>query len=102
MRFDSLITLIKHEDPEEPDKFGNLIPVEIKTDVFAHKQSITRNEFYLAVEQDLKVEYVFIINAIEYNGENELEFNGDRYGILRVYEVDGYNVELTVARQVGV
>lgn len=79
---------------------------EIKENVikiFARKKSLTRNEFYSAYGVGLRPNYIFVIHTSEYkladignNRATHVRFNGQLYEIVRAFEVDRFNTELTV------
>jgi len=65
---------------------GDAIPTETKTTVLCGVKSITRTEHYQAAAHGLKPELVFVVNKYEYEGQKEVEFEGERYNVLRTYE----------------
>ncbi len=77
------IILIKKAAKE--DELGNQIPVEERTKVLCKVSSIGSNEFYNAAVSDLKPEIKFIIHDFEYEGQKEIEFEGQRYKIMRTF-----------------
>lgn len=69
-----------------------------KRDVFARMASIGMTEFYQANAQDIHPEAKFILaDYLDYNGETLLDWNGQRYRILRTYRT-GQELELVVVR----
>lgn len=69
-----------------------------KRDVFARMASIGMTEFYQANAQDIHPEAKFILaDYLDYNGETLLDWNGQRYHILRTYRT-GQELELVVVR----
>lgn len=84
--------------------------VEIKENtvkIFAKKKSATRSEFYAAYGVGLKPQYVFSMMPAEFKLGNvtvddktysatHIRHNGVTYEIVRTYEVDIYNLEVTV------
>ena len=85
----------------ELDDVGNQIPVETRTTVLCKKETAGRNEFYNAAAAGHKAEYVFVIHGYEYNGEALLEFADTRYKVIRTYQTDFEEIELTVERVIG-
>lgn len=85
----------------ELDDIGNQIPVETRTTVLCKKQSAGRNEFYNAAAAGHRPEFVFVIHGYEYSGESLLEFESNRYNVIRTYQTDFEEIELTVERVVG-
>lgn len=83
MTFDHELYLIGYEEGD--NGLGNPIRRPIKRAVLCDWQSITRSEHYQAAAHGLRPEIVFIINRHEYHGEREVEFEGRRYQVVRVY-----------------
>jgi len=67
------------------DEYGIPKKEEKRTTVLCKVQSVGRNEFYGAATSGLKPEVVFIIHGYEYNGEKEVEFEGEKYRVIRTY-----------------
>ena len=68
-------------------------------EVWADKQSATRQEFYFVVVVNRRNEERFVVKTIDYAGEEELEYNGDIYDIVRTYQPSLDRVELTCERR---
>lgn len=92
------ITLIKQVIVE--DELGNQIPSEEEKTILCKLQSIGRNEFYSASTAGLRPEKTFIIHGYEYESETLLEFNGDRYTVIRTYAKDFEEIELVCERKI--
>ena len=69
----------------EEDEIGQQIPVETRTQILCKVKSIGRSEFYDAAMTGLKPEIVFVIHEAEYGEEREVEFEGERYKVIRAY-----------------
>lgn len=80
------------------DEYGIPKKEEKRTTVLCKVQSVGRNEFYGAATSGLKPEVVFIIHGYEYNGEKEVEFEGEKYRVIRTYSTDFEEIELTCER----
>ena len=66
--------------------------------VFCGLRSIGMKEFYEASARDFYPEMVFLLaDYLDYDGEQLVEHNGQRYRVLRTYRT-GQNLELTVTR----
>lgn len=76
------------------NSIGAFIPVKTKRMVYCDVRSITRAEWYDAGRQGLKPDYSFVMFAPDYQGENELLFNGVRYSIYRTYLAQNETIEL--------
>jgi SPP1 family predicted phage head-tail adaptor len=83
MTYDHELTLISQIITE--DAIGNQVPVETETIILCNLKSVVRAEFYSAAAAGLKPEVVFVVHECEYNGEQLVEFEGKRYGVLRTY-----------------
>lgn len=71
--------------------------------VYAKKKSLTRNEFYSAYGVGLRPSYIFVIHTYEYKladvgsyRATHIRHNGQLYEIVRAYEVDRFNTEITI------
>lgn len=75
------------------------IPVltETKTTVWADKLSAKRTEYYAANAAGIRVDIVFSVNADDYTGQTEVEWNSTKYNVVRSYAVGRGRVELTCA-----
>ena len=64
---------------------GDKTETEIKTGVFASKESIRQSEFYQSMSTGLRPEIMFVIWNCEYSGETKLEYDSKSYNIIRTY-----------------
>lgn len=96
--YDFELTLIGAEGYVK-DKNGNHIPQMKKTTVLCDLKSVTRSEFYSAAQAGLNPEQVFEINGFEYSGESEIEFEGERYSVVRTYRPSFEKMELACERK---
>lgn len=97
---DATITLIGESFTK--NDIGIAVATETKTEVFCSVRSVSRNDFYRAGEIGLALSYVFITNPVNYSGEQLLEYNGERYGIVRTYQPSLDRLELYAGYKVGV
>ncbi|HZK24526.1 MAG TPA: phage head closure protein [Oscillospiraceae bacterium] len=70
----------------EEDEIGQQIPVKTRTQILCKVKSIGRSEFYDAAMTGLKPEIVFVIHEAEYGEEREVEFEEQKYKVLRTYK----------------
>ena len=83
------------------DDYGDPVITEVARDVFAKLGSIGQKEFYQAHAVGLQPELKFILaDYLEYSYEPLVEYEGQRYRILRTYR-KGQQLELTVYREVN-
>ncbi len=69
------------------DEIGNMTPALTSSKkCYAKTQSVRTNEFYSAVEIGMTPSVEFVIKKLNYNGEQEIEWNGRRYSVIRVVE----------------
>ena len=89
----------------QPDERGVMRDIETSRTVFANVKSATSAEFFKAKEQGLKAAFVFTIWSSEYDGEEIVEFNNQRFQVYRTYITGNGNVdciELHCQSKVGV
>lgn len=83
------------------DEIGQQIPVETSKTVFADVQSISQNEFFKAGQTGFKPQHKILIWCFEYDGENAVELNGERYTIYRTFLRTDEKIELYLTQKVG-
>lgn len=96
---DSVITLIKKSYTRNSD--GALEETESSRDVFCEVSSIGRNEFYSAAQAGLDVQLVFRTNPVNYEEEDTLEYDGQRYSITRTYKASLDTLEIYAGYAAG-
>lgn len=84
------------------DELGYPIATEAEYETFCQVGSVTRAEFFNAGKAGLVPEYVFTVNAVEYDGQTEVEYEGKRYTIYRTYRTDEDMMELYAEYRSGV
>lgn len=96
--FDHQLTLIDRytttRDENDIEK-----PTETRILVYCKVLSVGSSETYLARQSDIFLSKKFAIHSFEYTGEKEVEFEGKRYNVVRVYGDDLNEVELTCEAQ---
>lgn len=85
-----------------PDAIGQLVPEEIRREVFCNLSSVSASEWFEAGRAGLKAEYRATIFAPDYGGETIAELDGVRYGIYRTYVGRDEALELYLERKAGV
>lgn len=93
---ESVITLIS----EDTSAHGvHERPTETTREVFCQINSVTRSEFYSALNVGIRPELVFRLSVREeYQDERLACFEGKRYEIIRTYETEDGGIELTVRK----
>lgn len=98
---DDVLTLIS-ADSWKVDSVGNQIAATSKREVWARLESISRAEFAAGGEQNLKPKLMAIVCQFDYEGEEEAEYNGNKYRIYRTYApLDSDRIELYLTRRRG-
>lgn len=86
------ITLIK-------DDIGDMIETIIKNEVFAKVRSIGMKEKYEALAVGLKPELTFVLaDYYDYDNQEFIEYEDNRYSVLRTYKKDTNELEIVVTR----
>lgn len=89
---DAVCTLISITTSQ--DDLGFPTATESSYETFCKVDSVTRAEFFNAGKFGLVPEYVFTINAVEYDGQPYVEYEGKRYNIYRTFRNDNDMMEL--------
>lgn len=102
MQYSEIIYLIRQVKGE--DEIGNAITSsETPIKCYAKKQSIRTNEFYSAVEVGMTPSCEFVVKRLNYNGEEELDYNDERYQIIRTVDPKNkFDIVLVCARKIGI
>ncbi|CDV96355.1 gp16_SPP1: putative phage head-tail adaptor [Desulfitobacterium hafniense] len=99
MTYDYEVTLISQSYGE--DEIGNQIPIEVETDILCGKKSVVRTEFYKAAAEGLRPEIALVIHPYEYSGQKKVRFEDAEYKVIRAYEVNMEEMELTCEKVIG-
>ncbi len=81
------------------DENGFEVHTEIKTEVFADKKSIRASEHYEAEKLGYKLSLMFIMKPYEYDNQEYIYYENQKYKVERTYQKDTENLEL-VCRKV--
>ena len=102
MEYSEIIYLINLVETE--DEIGNFIKSsETRNKCYAKKQSVKTSEYYNAVEVGLSPTCEFVIKKLNYNGEDELEWNDERYQVIRTIDPKNkYDIVLVCSKRIGV
>lgn len=80
---DAVLTLIEYGTPTY-DEYGNEVLTETRHDVFCKVRSTWHSEYYDAAQVGLHPSLTFIIShRVDYHGEQEVEYGGKRYDVIR-------------------
>lgn len=102
MQYQEIIYLISKV--EGVDDIGNDVSTsETKKKCYAKAQSVKTNEFYSAVEVGLTPSMEFVVKRLNYNGEDEIEWNGTRYSVIRTIDPKNkFDIVLVCSKKIGV
>lgn len=99
--WDHELTLISHT-PYSSTSTGVRIPSEAtKNVILAKKRPVPGIEFYQAGQSGITITQLFVVHPFEYNGETELEFEGNLYKVVRTYQTSDDEMELSCEMKVG-
>lgn len=83
------------------DEYGDPVVTETSREVFCDKASIGQKEFYQAHAVGLQPEIKLVLaDYLDYEGEQLVEYDGQRYRVLRTYRT-GKSLEIVVYREVN-
>lgn len=102
MEYSEIIYLIN--EVVEEDEIGNTITSSFTSNkCYAKKQSVKQNEFYNATMIGLTPSCEFVVKRLNYNGQNELEWNNERFEIIRTVDPKNkFDIVLVCAKKIGI
>lgn len=102
MEYSEIIYLVSKV--QEEDEIGNIETSSFQlTKRYAKKQSVRTNEFYSAVETGLTPSVEFVMKRLDYDGQDELNWNGKRYSVIRTIDPKNkFDIVLVCARKIGI
>lgn len=102
MEYSEIIYLISQRTEE--DEIGNNTSSFVSSKkCYAKKQSVRTNEYYNAVAAGKNPSIEFVIKRLNYNGEDELEWNNTKYSIDRVVDPKNkFDIVLVCSKKIGV
>ena len=102
MEYQEIIYLV-NKVVEDDDIGNNISSSETTTKIYAKKQSVRTNEYYSAVETGITPSYEFVVKRLDYNGQSELNYNNQRFSIIRTVDPKNkFDIVLVCARKIGV
>ena len=85
MEYSEIIYLIN--EVQGQDAIGNeIVSSFTSTKCYAKKQSVRTNEFYNATMNGLTPSMEFVVKRLNYNGQDEIEWNNTRYQVIRTID----------------
>ena len=101
MPYQEIIYLISKTEGQD-DIGNNVVSSETAKKCYAKPQSIRTNEFYSAVEVGLTPSVEFVIKRLNYNGEDEITWNNERYSVIRTIDPKNkFDIVLVCAKKIG-
>ena len=97
---DAVCTLISKTYTQ--DESGFPVATDALYETFCNVESVSRSEFFNAGKAGMTPEYKITVNAVEYDGQTEVEYEGKRYTIYRTYRTDEDMMELYAEYRSGV
>lgn len=89
-----LLTIVK-----TTSDIGDIVETETRKEVFAKVKSIGMKETYESMAVGLKPEYTFVLaDYYDYDDEQDVEYGGIKYKVLRTYKKDTNELEIVVTR----
>ena len=102
MEYQEIIYLV-NKVVEDDDIGNNTSSSETTTKIYAKKQSVRTNEYYSAVETGITPSYEFVVKRLDYNGQSELNYNNQRFSIIRTVDPKNkFDIVLVCTRKIGV
>lgn len=92
-RVETLISLIAYTS-NGSDELAQPITTRVETPVLATRVSISRSEFFSAGQKGIQPEVEFIVNPIEYEGQEEVMDGDTKYSVYRTYQPSADELEL--------
>lgn len=86
----------------QQDEIGQPIKVETRTDILAKPQFVGTKEYYNAMAVGLKPTAELRVRASDYNNEEEVEYRGHRYSIIRTIPKDKMDIILVIGIKQGI
>ena len=102
MEYTEIIYLISNI--KEEDEIGNILSSSKSSKkVYAKKQSVKTSEFYNALQAGMYPSVEFVIKRLNYNGEDELEWNNEKYSIIRTVDPKSkFDIVLVCGKKIGI
>lgn len=95
--YNDVIALIKITTTT--DDYGDAVEIIERNEVFAKVRSIGMKEKYEAIAVGLKPELVFVLaDYYDYDNQDAIEYENQRYSVLRTYKKDTNEIEIVVTR----
>lgn len=84
------------------DAIGQRVPTETSRKVYANVRSVTRSEWATAGQMGLKPQFMAVVFAPDYEGEEIVQIDAKRYGVYRTFHDANDRLELYLEEKAGV
>lgn len=102
MEYMEIIYLVS-QSIEEDDIGNNTSSFISSKKCYAKKQSVRSNEYYNAVAVGMNPSVEFVIKRLNYNGEKEIEWNNEKYSVVRTIDPKNkFDIVLVCSKKIGV
>lgn len=81
-----MVSLISLVDSENENGFHVETEGEPRENIFANKKDVHSAEFYQASAQGIRLETMFELHSVDYDGEELLTYENTSYQIIRTYD----------------
>lgn len=78
-----------------------MVPEEISREVYCRVESVYSSEWLAAGSHGIRAEYKVTVFCYDYEGEEIVELEGERYGVYRTYLAKNEEMELYLERKAG-
>jgi len=101
MRINSFANLISRTTATTLDDLGQMIETVTTSKVQVTEKPISSSEFFKAHQEDIQASVLLEMSRFKYNGENEVEYNGQTYEVYRTYPLGISKIELYLSERKG-
>lgn len=84
------------------DSIGNTIYQETSTTILAKPNVVGTREFYNAMMVGIRPTAELQIRSLNYDGEEEVEYKGVRYAVIRTIPKGKFDLVLVIGQKTGV
>lgn len=92
--WDEKVALLSSDGCKE-DEIGQQIPLETEKEVWCCRDRISRNEFYLAGQNNMEISEILIVHPYEYEGQRYIRFHEKKLKVVKTYQISAEELELT-------
>lgn len=97
--WDEKVMLISSNGYEE-DEIGQQAPVEVEREICCCKEQVSRNEFYLAGQNNMEISEILIVHPYEYEAQRYVRFRGKKLKVVKTYQISMEELELTCTERI--